>query len=80
MTLALIIVLRILFEFHEIQNKKAPKSVYATYLVHGLKPKIVRDGDVEMGNIAPPTNLESSSEPCQTSVLALVEENNLQSK
>lgn len=69
-----------LFDFHKSQNGQKPSSVYATYLVYGVKRDEAHNGDedVEMSSSSPGAAAESLPEP--TCALALIQEDMLKGK
>jgi hypothetical protein len=72
---------RMLFDFHKSQNEKKPGSVYATYLVYGIKSsnqartRVGEDGDVDMTSSIPDTDSVAEIVPAYT--MSLVQEDKL---
>lgn len=65
-----------LYDFHRYQNASRANSVYATYLVYGIKSSDNQesDGDVEMSSSAPENEALSETVPVTTMTLAREEE------
>ncbi|KAF4125370.1 DNA polymerase delta subunit 3 [Geosmithia morbida] len=42
-----------LYDYHSYQNAEKPESIYATYLLSGIKKKTQEDGDIEMSSSMP---------------------------
>jgi DNA polymerase delta subunit 3 len=65
-----------LYDFHKYQNASRANSVYATYLVYGIRSSDNQesDGDVEMASSAPENEAFSETVPVTTLTLAREEE------
>ncbi|KAJ4174540.1 CDC27 protein [Fusarium falciforme] len=65
-----------LYDFHKYQNASRANSVYATYLVYGIRSSDNQesDGDVEMASSAPENETFSETVPVTTMTLAREEE------
>lgn len=65
-----------LYDFHKYQNASKANSVYATYLVYGIRSSDNQepDGDVKMASSAPENEALSETVPVTTLTLAREEE------
>ena len=71
-----------LYDFHKSQNEKKAGSLYATYLVYGIKnaqhARGEKDGDIEMAESS--QDSDSAAEVVPTHTVTLIQEEQLHGK